>query len=49
MQVSFLKLMADDEQHLELGVMYGGNLFSMHSCVSAVHPPNKISELRNRV
>ena len=49
LQVSFLTLMSGEEQHLEEKVMYGGNLFTLHACVSAVNPGQQIEALRKIV
>jgi len=49
MQVSFLTLMSGEEQHIEERIMYGGNLFNLHACVSQVNPGQQVSALRNKV
>ena len=36
MQVSFLTLMHGDTVHIEVPVVYGGQLFELHACVSKV-------------
>ena len=46
LQVSFLSLMSGDEIHLEEKVMYGGNLFTLHACVSGVNPNQQVDALR---
>jgi len=46
MEVSFLTLMSGEEVHVEEKVMFGGNLFTLHACVSQVKPGQKVSELR---
>jgi len=39
MQISYLAMVGGDEVHLEMKIIYGGNTFNMHSCVSQVNPP----------
>jgi len=48
-EVSFLALMSGDEVHNEQSIMYGGNMFSMHTCVSQVSPAERVDSLRNEV
>ncbi len=49
LQVSFLSLMSGDEIHFEEAVMYGGNLITLHTCVSQVNPGQQVSALRKVV
>jgi len=49
MQVSFMVLMSSGELHGEEKVMYGGNLYTLHACVSQVNPNQQVSALRNVV
>jgi hypothetical protein len=46
MQVSFLSLISGDEVHVEDKVVYGGNVFLLHACVSQVNPAEKVEALR---
>ena len=41
-QVSFLRLVSFDETHLEQTIMYGGNVFKFHACVSEIQPMQSI-------
>ena len=46
LQVSFLTLMSGTEVHTEEKIMYGGNVFQLHACVSQIAPGQRVSALR---
>lgn len=49
MQVSFLELMYNDEQPLDVNqhMMYGGNLFNIHVCVAQINPNQPVTALKD--
>lgn len=49
LQVSFLELMSAEEVHVEESIMYGGNLFLLHACVSQVNPNQPVEAMRKIV
>lgn len=49
LQVSFLALISGDEVTVDDRIMYKGNVFSLHACITVVNPPEQVSNLRNTV
>lgn len=49
MQASFLTLFNGDDHHVDQKVMYGGNLFTLHTCIAAVSPPQDTVILEEKV
>ena len=48
LHVSYLSLFAQKETHMEQAVVYEGNVYNLHLCVSGVVPPEAAEKLRDK-
>jgi len=49
LDISFLMLYHGKEMHINENIMYGGNVYTLHSCIEQVVPNQQVSALRNMV
>ncbi|KKL27733.1 hypothetical protein LCGC14_2382220 [marine sediment metagenome] len=48
LHVSYLALFAQKETHMERAVVYEGNVYNLHLCVSGVMPPEATAKLKHK-